>query len=156
MTLPSPAVGDDGVPEEASEGIADRSAAADADGVADRDGVAEPGSLVGDALFDAARFEADALGVAAFVGFVGVPEPAAGVPVAAGVRTGLAALVGRRVGEEVADGVGGGLGVGVDDGAAPPGAFGAVPGLLRPLPSWNRQPMKPPAGTFSEPMPTLE
>lgn len=105
------------------------------------------------AVVEAARFEGAAVGA----GFVDVPERVAGgvravvgVRVAVGLLTGVAVRVGRRVGEAVTEGSG------AAEGAAAPGADGAVPGLVRPPPSWNRQPMKPPAGTFSEPMPTLE
>jgi hypothetical protein len=52
-------------------------------------------------------------------------------------------------------GAGFGVGFGVGFGDAAIGDTGAVPGLARALLFCQRQPMNPPAGTFSEPIPTL-
>lgn len=143
----SPALGD-------PDGVRDAEGSAAADGAAERGAGAGADSFVGVAVVEAARFEGVAVG-AAF--FVDVPERVAtgvravvGALMGVGVLTGVAVRVGRRVGEAVTDGLG------VTEGPAAPGADGAVPGLARPPPSWNRQPTKPPAGTFSEPIPTLE
>ncbi len=48
------------------------------------------------------------------------------------------------------------VGFGLPPPPEPAGESGAVPGFDRVELFWNRQPMKPPAGTFREPMPVLE
>lgn len=69
-----------------------------------------------------------------------------GVLVAGGFELGRG--VGRVLGRAV------GLGVGLGAGVAAAGPTGAGPGAVRP-PLCQRKPMKPPAGTLSDPTPTL-
>jgi hypothetical protein len=81
-----------------------------------------------------------------------------GRPPGFGSAAGFGSAWGRGVdcGVGAGLGAGSGCGFGAGAGAAARGGTGAGPGVVRSPPPWKRRPMKPPAGTFSDAMPTWE
>jgi hypothetical protein len=110
--------------------------------------------FVAAALFVRARAAAALLGM--LLGDVAA-DPRVGLPVAvepSRVPPPVPPLVGPLVAVRPGDGLT--VGLGLLPPPEPAGETGAGPGAVRASLPWKRHPMKPPAGTLRDPMPTLE
>lgn len=140
----------------AADSVAPVVGAAEADEVA----VGEAVALCFARAFAAAAFFVRAWAAAALLGMLlgdVAADPRVGLPVAVEPSRApppVPPLVGPLVAVRPGDGLT--VGFGLLPPPEPPGETGAGPGSVRASLPWKRHPMKPPAGTLRDPMPTLE